>query len=182
MRSLPLTICATAAVAAISVSAPAASAVPYDDGTLRVTPSTIAPGGKVALRSDACGKGEKGLGTSDAFVSSVRFTPADGKGLSAEARVRSDAEAGRYDVTLRCEGRDGGGGRASAVLTVVHHARPTPVAPVRAGGGGTAVLAEQGGDSDGPGLPHAVAGLALAAAAAATVAFRGARRRRPAAD
>ncbi|MCX5397253.1 hypothetical protein [Streptomyces sp. NBC_00102] len=198
MRSLPLTICATAAVAAISVSAPAASAVQSDGGTLRVTPSTTAPGGEVELWSDvACGKGGKGgkgkeaVGESEAFVVPVRFAPADGKGLRAGARVRYDAEAGRYDVTIRCEGRDGTGGRATATLTVVHHARPTPVAPVRAGGGGTAVLATgatgateavETGESDGPGIRHVVAGLALAAVAAATAAFRGARRRRPAVD
>ncbi|MEU1086130.1 hypothetical protein ACFYPN_05430 [Streptomyces sp. NPDC005576] len=186
MRSLPLTICTTAAVAAISVSAPAALAARNDEGTLRVTPSTVVPGGEVELWSDACGKGTEGVGDSDAFVAPVRFGPAAGwtppKGLRAGARVRYDAGAGRYDVTLRCEGRGGRGGRATATLTVVHHARPTPVAPVRAGGGGTAELATPATESGGPGIRHVVAGLALAAAAAATAAFRGARRRRPAAD
>ncbi|MGW0859837.1 hypothetical protein, partial [Streptomyces sp. NPDC002690] len=158
MRSLSLTICATAAVAAIAVSAPAASAARSDDGALRVTPSTIAPGGEVELWSDACGKGKEGVGESDAFVSSVRFTPADGKGLRAQARIRSGAEAGRYDVTLFCEGRAGKDSRATGTLTVVHHVRPTPVAPVHAGGGGTAVLAEQAEDSDGPGIRHVAAG------------------------
>ncbi|MFG3304128.1 hypothetical protein [Streptomyces wuyuanensis] len=58
----------------------------------------------------------------------------------------------------------------------------SPVAPVRAGGGGAADrLASQGAktaDTQGPGTPHTVVGLLLAGAAAVAVAFRSARRRR----
>ncbi|MEU2157777.1 hypothetical protein ABZ532_22690 [Streptomyces sp. NPDC019396] len=58
----------------------------------------------------------------------------------------------------------------------------TPYAPVRAGGGGTATsFAADGsrtGDQRGPGTTHTVVGLVLAAVAAVTIAFRGARRRR----
>ncbi|WP_311137216.1 hypothetical protein [Streptomyces sp. I6] len=58
----------------------------------------------------------------------------------------------------------------------------TPVAPVRAGGGGAADrLASQetkSADTQGPGTPHTVIGLLLAGAAAVAVAFRRARRRR----
>ncbi|MFJ9803493.1 hypothetical protein [Streptomyces wuyuanensis] len=58
----------------------------------------------------------------------------------------------------------------------------SPVAPVRAGGGGAADrLASQGAktaDTQGPGTPHTVIGLLLAGAAAVAVAFRSARRRR----
>ncbi|MFD4720793.1 hypothetical protein ACFWOY_12090 [Streptomyces sp. NPDC058423] len=58
----------------------------------------------------------------------------------------------------------------------------SPVAPVRAGGGGAADrLAAQdakSADTQGPGTPHTVIGLLLAGAAAVAVAFRSARRRR----
>ncbi|MFD3483377.1 hypothetical protein [Streptomyces sp. NPDC058665] len=56
----------------------------------------------------------------------------------------------------------------------------SPVAPVRAGGGGrtSTVLA---GDEAGPSTPHAVIGLVLAGVAAVAVAIRSARRRRSAA-
>ncbi|WP_267243854.1 hypothetical protein [Streptomyces sp. PR69] len=68
----------------------------------------------------------------------------------------------------------------------------SPVAPVRAGGGGTATLA--GGQAaeqpsarpdvaeTGPSTPHTVIGLVLAGVAAIAVAFRSSRRRRPGAD
>ncbi|NNJ04080.1 hypothetical protein HHX38_08010 [Streptomyces sp. PKU-MA01144] len=58
----------------------------------------------------------------------------------------------------------------------------SPVAPVRAGGGGAADrLASpeaKSADTQGPGTPHTVIGLLLAGAAAVAVAFRSARRRR----
>ncbi|MFJ2473060.1 hypothetical protein ACIOWI_08720 [Streptomyces sp. NPDC087659] len=58
----------------------------------------------------------------------------------------------------------------------------SPVAPVRAGGGGAADrLAAQdakSADTQGPGTTHTVIGLLLAGAAAVAVAFRSARRRR----
>ncbi|MFC9857861.1 MULTISPECIES: hypothetical protein [unclassified Streptomyces] len=185
MRSLPLTFCAAAAVAAITLPAPAALAVQAapagndDRGSVSVTPSTIAPGGEVELWTDACGKGRSAKGNSDAFVSEARFAPADGKGILAEARIRSDAEPRSYDVWVTCKD---GKGKATGSLTVMHHSRPSPVAPVRAGGGGTATLADQAAQSDGPGTRHAVTGLVLAAVAAVAVAFRSVRRRRPATD
>lgn len=76
-----------------------------------------------------------------------------------------------------------GHGKATGTFTVVHHSRPSPVAPVRdCGGGGTATLAEQADEQSGPGTRHAVIGLALGAVAAVAVAFRSARRRRSALD
>ncbi|MFJ4922130.1 hypothetical protein [Streptomyces sp. NPDC088725] len=59
----------------------------------------------------------------------------------------------------------------------------SPIAPVRAGGGGTAVLAADGqaaADRSGPGAPHAMVGLLLTAVAAIAVTFRSVRRRRTA--
>ncbi|MFD3520589.1 hypothetical protein [Streptomyces sp. NPDC058653] len=65
------------------------------------------------------------------------------------------------------------------------HPRPSdphasPVAPVRAGGGGRTTTA-LAGDEAGPSTPHTVIGLVLAGAAAVAVAIRSARRRRSAA-
>jgi hypothetical protein len=57
----------------------------------------------------------------------------------------------------------------------------TPVAPVRARGGGSATLARDqhhAAERSGPGTPHVVTGLVLAGVAAVTVAFRSARRQR----
>ncbi|MFE3371034.1 hypothetical protein ACFXOK_15710 [Streptomyces sp. NPDC059173] len=184
MRSISLTFCAAAAVALIA--APAALASPAapagrDDrrtGTVSITPSTIAPGGRVELWVDVCGKGRRAKGNSDVFTSAAHFRPADAAGLFAEARIRSDAEPRSYDVWVTCED---GGGKATGTLTVIHHGRPSPAAPVKAGGGGTATLAERSAEDQGPGIRHAVTGLVLAAVAAVAVALRTSRRRREAA-
>lgn len=181
MRSLPTTFCAAAAAALIVLSVPAAQASPAvragddDRGTVSVTPSTTAPGGQVELWVDICGKGREARGNSDAFVSAAHFRPADDKGLFAEATIRSDAEPRSYDVRVTCEN---GKGRATGTLTVVHRDRPSPVAPVKAGGGGAATLAERATESEGPGTRHAVIGLVLAGVASVAVALRSSRRRR----
>ncbi|WP_445277504.1 hypothetical protein [Streptomyces sp. DSM 41033] len=179
MRSLPLTFCAAIAAGAISLPATAALAATANDdrsGTVSVSPSRVSPGGEVELRTEACGKGRSARGNSEAFASEARFEPVDGKGLVAEARIRSDAAPDDYEVWVTCKD---GHGKATGTVTVVHHSRPSPVAPVRAGGGGTAALAEEAAD-EGPGTRHAVIGLGLGAVAAVAVAFRSARRRRPA--
>lgn len=186
MRSIPLTFCAAAVAAATLMPASVALADSGRDGqdsrsraTLSVSPSSIAPGGEVGLEIDGC-KGKEAKGSSDAFVSEARFSPGDDKTLFAKARIRSDAEAGDYDVRVVC--KDDKNTKASAVVTVVHRDRPMPVAPVRAGGGGTAVLAGQAAHQEGPGTVHALIGLALAAVAAVAVALRSVRRRRPVID
>ncbi|MFD7749874.1 hypothetical protein ACFV2V_04875 [Streptomyces sp. NPDC059698] len=183
MRSMPITFCAVAASALIAVPAPVALASPAapagdDDrrtGTVSITPSTTAPGAEVELWTDACGRGRHAKGNSDAFASVAHFRPADDKGLFARARIRSDAEPRSYDVWVTCEDS---GGRATGALTVVHHTRPSPAAPVKAGGGGAATLAERSAEAQGPGIRHAVTGLVLAAVAAVAVALRTSRRRR----
>jgi hypothetical protein len=191
MRSIPLTFCGAAVIAATLIPAPAAQAG-SDSGsekdsksraTLSVTPSSLAPGDAVDLQVDGC-KGKEAKGISDAFASDARFTADDRGGLFTRARIRSDAAPGAYDISVTCDADTNT--RVSGTVTVVagDPSDPlAPIAPVRAGGGGTAVLTEQTAEQDGPGTAHAVLGLALAAAAAAAVAFRSARRRRrPAAD
>ncbi|MFS0695851.1 hypothetical protein [Streptomyces nitrosporeus] len=184
MRSLSLTFCAaTAAAAAMSLSACAAQAHPQHpngpggSGTVTVTPSRAAPGGEVELWTDACGKAASARGTSEAFSSEARFTEAGKKGLHATARIRPGTAPDTYDIRVTCEG---GHGRATGTVTVVHRTHPSPAAPVRAGGGGTAALAarQAATGQDGSTVPYAVAGTALGAVAVGAFALRGARRRR----
>ncbi|MEU8506028.1 hypothetical protein AB0C40_15190 [Streptomyces brevispora] len=190
MRSIPLTFCAAAVVAATLTPASVALAssgsghqrVSPTRATLSVSPSSVGPGGEVDLKVDGC-KGKEARGNSDAFVSEARFSPGDGDALFAGARIRSDAEARDYEVQVVCkDGKDDKGTRASAVVTVVQRDGPAPVAPVSAGGGGTAVLAAHAAHQEGPGTVHAVIGLVLVAVSVVAVVFRGMRRRRPAGD
>ncbi|MGR8010354.1 hypothetical protein [Streptomyces hypolithicus] len=182
MRSLQLALCA--GVAAAAVIAPAAGAHADNDygyeGRLTVTPSAIAPGGEVDLRVHVC-RGDQATGTSDAFSSPAYFNPAADGGLFAQAHIRSDAKAKDYEIWVKCKN---GRGKASGTVTVIHHNKPThhptPTAPVRAGGGGTAQMAAA--EEDGPGTPHTVIGLVLAGVAAVAVAYRSVRRRRTDSD
>ncbi|MFE9400305.1 hypothetical protein ACFYNY_00820 [Streptomyces sp. NPDC006530] len=185
MRIRPITLCAAMAAAALTVL-PASPAVAESEphGSVRVTPGAIAPGGEVDLRVSVC-RGHEAIGSSDAFVSEARFTPAGDDGLFAKARIRSDAQDRDYDIWVNCKDSSG---KASGRLTVIHgdhhgdhhddHGRPTPFRPVHAGGGGAATLATQEPKEQGPGTRHAVIGLALAAVAAVAVASRSVRRRR----
>ncbi|WP_327367598.1 hypothetical protein [Streptomyces sp. NBC_01217] len=191
MRSIPLTFCAAAVVAATLVPASAALADSESDSgtgsgtdsgsrtTLSATPPSAVPGGDVALRLDAC-KGKEAKGTSEVFASEALFSPAADGGLIAQARISSDASPGDYKVQIVCT--DDKDTKASGTVTVIDRDQATPLAPVSAGGGGTAPLTEQEAHQDGPGIVHAVVGLALAAVAVVAVAFRSARRRRPATD
>lgn len=60
-------------------------------------------------------------------------------------------------------------------------ASASPVAPVRAGGGGRTTTTDMAADRAGPSTPHTVIGLVLAGVAAVAVAVRSARRKRSAA-
>ncbi|MFB7916601.1 hypothetical protein [Streptomyces sp. NPDC056061] len=201
MRSTSLTLCSVAVVAATLTPAPAALAESGPGtgsrtgtgtgtdsgrgadsrGSLSVTPSSAAPGGEIALGLDGC-EGEEATGSSDALASEARFAPAaDGGGLVAHARIGPDASPGDHEIRIVCSDDTAAG--ISGTVTVVDRDAATPLAPVRAGGGGTSVLTDQETRQSGPGAVHAVIGLALAAVAVVAVAFRGAaRRRRPAAD
>ncbi|MGQ7749621.1 hypothetical protein ACUN29_14140 [Streptomyces sp. WC2508] len=191
MRSTTLTFCAAVVVAATLVPASAALA-DSDSGpapekgkgnrvSLTLTPSSVAPGGETDLRLEGC-EGREATGESEVFVSGARFSPAADGGLFAEARISSDASPGEYGIRIDC--KDDKGATAAGTVTVVDRGRPSPLAPVQAGGGGTAALStDREAKQEGPGTVHAVIGLALAAVAAVAVAFRSARRRRrPASD
>jgi hypothetical protein len=72
--------------------------------------------------------------------------------------------------------------RKDAEHSVRHGPQPSapasPVAPVRAGGGGVEHLAMVDARAAGPGTAHTVTGLVLAGVAATAVALRSARRSR----
>lgn len=118
--------------------------------------------------------------------------------LSGTMSLKASIASGAYRIDVRCDGHRHSG---SGVVQVVHerpgdqerpghHEGPapqerpshhaSPVAPVSAGGGGTAVLAadEREAEREGPAAVHAVVGLVLAGVAAVIVAYRSVRRQR----
>ncbi|MFI9171493.1 hypothetical protein [Streptomyces lincolnensis] len=181
MGSLRLTLCATAL--AVTALTPAAHAA--DGGSVSVTPSSPAPGAEVALRVSGC-TGRTATAASAAFVADARLTGADGT-LAGQTQVRSSIEPGSYDVKITCVDFE-----VKGTITVgtdtpgkPDEGRPTapasPVAPVLAGGGGTARLAAADtadARPTGPGTGHAVTGLVLAGVAALAVVLLGSRRSR----
>ncbi|MFE2966188.1 hypothetical protein ACFXKC_21450 [Streptomyces sp. NPDC059340] len=185
-----LTLCAGAVLAAAFT--PAAYAA---DGGVSVSPASPAPGSDIQLRALGC-TGTTGTAVSTAFVADARLTGQGGV-LVGDTRVRSSAAAGTYEVKVSCDGRQD---RVTGTVTVAAAGGPTslrsalavptplrsvlavptglasPVAPVHAGGGGTAHFASVDARSSSPGTKHAVIGLVLASAAAVAVAVRSARR------
>ncbi|MER6181571.1 hypothetical protein OG381_19245 [Streptomyces sp. NBC_00490] len=170
MGSLRLTLCTTL-LAVTALTTPAAHAA--DGAAVAVTPSSPAPGTDIALRVSGCAD-RTGTAVSAAFVADVRLTGADGT-LVGETRVRTELRAGSYDVQVTC-----GDTSHKAAVTVVQEPSPhtSPVAPVQAGGGGTAHLGAVDARTAGPGTAQAVTGLVLAGVAAAAVVLRRVRRSR----
>ncbi|WP_037676489.1 hypothetical protein [Streptomyces griseus] len=196
MRSLKVTFCAGAAVA-VAALAPAAYAA--DGHGVSVTPSTPAPGADVTLRVADC-SATTATAASAAFVTDAHLAPAgtEGHALSGETRVRTSARPGTYEVRITCAASDVTSHLTVATRSSGHgpHAAPlsdpvtpaSPVAPVHAGGGGTAHLSSSVADTSvgdssvadaraaGPGTAQEVTGLVLAGVAAVAVALRSARR------
>ncbi|WP_367836365.1 hypothetical protein [Streptomyces rochei] len=188
MGSLKVTLRAGVAAAAvlapiapITSLAPAAHAAHAADGTgVSVSPSSPAPGGDVRLRVADCTE-KAAVAVSAAFVSDVKLSLSGSDGVLVGAgTVRSTTEVGAYAVRVTC------GDRArEGTVTVAGRERPTapasPVAPVDAGGGGTARLAASDARDEArpepPGTAHTVTGLVLAGIAAVAVALRGVRSR-----
>ncbi|MEV0175288.1 hypothetical protein AB0I00_29735 [Streptomyces sp. NPDC050803] len=173
MGSLKVTLCAGAALVA-ALLPPAAHAA--DGGGISVSPASPAPGSDIALRVTGCTE-RTATAVSAAFVADVTLTLTGAEGaLVGESRVRSSLKAGGYEVKVTC-----GSAAHKATLTVADRpsAPASPVAPVSAGGGGTAArLAATDARTTGPGTAHAVTGLVLAGVAATAVALRSARRSR----
>ncbi|WP_435611835.1 hypothetical protein [Streptomyces sp. bgisy159] len=187
MGPLKTTLCTCAALAAATALAPVAQAADGGDrGSVSVTPATPAVGADVSLRVSGC-VGEKAVAVSEAFVADVQLVGADGGILTGETRVRTSLRAGSYDVRITCaDFRIKGTLKVVAGSPVTHppdrlapaDTPASPVAPVRAGGGGTAQRFTADAERvSGPGTAQAVTGIVLAGAAAGAVALRGARRR-----
>ncbi|MFJ9035603.1 hypothetical protein ACIRF8_03290 [Streptomyces sp. NPDC102406] len=181
MRAGPLALSAAAA-AVVLVTAPVTTAQAAESGgTVSVGPSAAPAGTDVDLRVSGC-DGTTGRARSEVFAAPAVLAPAADRSptLFAEARVRSSATPGDYEVVVVCDGVDGK--VRGTVRVVAPGASPaaTPTALVHAGGGGAAdrLAAPGAAVSDGPGTRHAVIGLVLTAVAAVAVAFRSVRRRR----
>ncbi|MCQ8194156.1 hypothetical protein [Streptomyces rugosispiralis] len=152
MRVVALTLCtaACAAVAAVTAAVPALADQRHSaTTTIRISPRALAPGAEVEVWAFGC-PDRMATASSPVFVDDAELTP-EGDALFSEATIRSTAAKGAHRVTLDCAGgglvrgdgtdaegtggagQDGAGGVALAV-----ERPPSPVAPVRAGGGGTA--------------------------------------------
>ncbi|MFE9807995.1 hypothetical protein [Streptomyces sp. NPDC005548] len=177
MRSVRLTLCAGAVVAAAFT--PVAHAADAGPAGVSVTPAGPAFGSDVRLRAMGCA-GRTGTAVSDAFVSDARLTGPGGGGLVGETRVRTTLHPGSYPVEVDCDGHSD---RVTGTVTVADPAASpavtapaSPVAPVHAGGGATAHFGSVDAREAGPGTRQAVTGLILAGVAAVAVAVRSARR------
>ncbi|MFJ9018429.1 hypothetical protein ACIRPU_00340 [Streptomyces sp. NPDC102259] len=197
MGSLKITVCAGVAVAAaVLIPTAYASGEGSGDkgGSVSITPSTPAPGADVTLKVSGCG-GRTATAASAAFVADAQLAGAGGA-LVGDTRVRSSIGAGTYDVQITCVDFKVKGRLKVVASSSAESSEPSdfessesygpsthasPVAPVHAGGGGTAPLAaadEAQVVGHGPGTVQAVVGLVLAGVAVAAVVFRGVHRRR----
>ncbi|MFP8962886.1 hypothetical protein ACLIYP_20345 [Streptomyces nanhaiensis] len=154
--------------------------------SVRVTPAKVRPGTEIELWAVSC-RGTVATARSEAFVADALLAPgADRGGLRGEAVIRSDAEPREYRITVECMGVKVTGrvtvhhsGTASGGPS--HHATDpavSPVAPVPAGGGGTAEAAGDEGGGAGPSALHTVLGAGLAGTATLVVLWRAAALRR----
>ncbi|MFE9933939.1 hypothetical protein [Streptomyces sp. NPDC005533] len=105
---------AIAAATLVVAAAPVTFA--YAAPSAGVSPTSVAPGGRVALNVDGCGT-RSGRATSTAF-SEVRLTPgnAQATNLYGSATVFRDANPGTHRVTFECGGP--GGERVTVSLQV----------------------------------------------------------------
>ncbi|MDT9689224.1 hypothetical protein Q5762_12920 [Streptomyces sp. P9(2023)] len=204
MRSGPIALRAAGAAALLVLAPTAGTAFAGDNAkvTATVTPATARPGADVDIRVQGC-KGTTGSAKSKAFVADAELTGRDGGDypLFGDTTIKSGLERGTYKVSVTCDGRE------HRDVGVVHVEKrkpeptrdpthkptpqptrhPSPVAPVRAGGGGAALAVPaapvapgvaQTTSENGLGTPYTLVGLGLAAIAAVAVAFRSTRRRR----
>ncbi|WP_405690230.1 MULTISPECIES: hypothetical protein [unclassified Streptomyces] len=163
MRAIRVAPVALLGAAACFLTAPAASADVLTGGTSTsftptITPSTVAPGGRVTLGAMGC--------TTDATAFSGVFdTTTIPSGRSATATVDSDARRGAvYEVTFRC-----GTTTRSANLTITSGATSTPTtAPTTSSTASpSGVLGGLGGSVDTMDPAEIAAGSALVAVASA---------------
>ncbi|MFD4900742.1 hypothetical protein [Streptomyces sp. NPDC058378] len=163
MRAIRVAPVALLGAAACFLTAPAASADVLNGGTSTsftptITPSTVAPGGRVTL-------GAMGCTTEATAFSGVFDTTTIPSGRSATATVDQDARRGAvYEVTFRC-----GTTTRSANLTITSGATSSPTtAPTTSSTASPAgVLGGLGGSVDTMDPAEIAAGSALVAVASA---------------
>ncbi|WMX46859.1 hypothetical protein [Streptomyces roseicoloratus] len=207
MSSGPIALRAAGAAVALVLAPAAGTALAHDGVQATVAPATAAPGADIDVHVTGC-KGATGAARSQAFVADAELTGPEGgkKGrLTGDTTLKSGLEDGTYKVSVTCDGHDH---HDVGSVRVRRHHEPThkpshpptnkpsheparkptqhasPVAPVHAGGGGTAAyaapaapgMAQTAGEA-GLGTPYTLMGLGMAAVAAVAVALRSARRR-----
>ncbi|OEJ23933.1 hypothetical protein AR457_04920 [Streptomyces agglomeratus] len=175
MRAIRLTSAAALGLAALSLTAPAASAVGGKVSPLvgTATPSTIAAGGQVTLSLSGC---DGDADASSAVFDVVRIPP----GGTATATVDWDAKRGAmYTVTYTCDD----GRQTTSQLTIAGDTRPTPTLTtlrptVTATATATATRSPAGparggvgGSQDGLNAGEIAAGAALVVAATGGVVY-----------
>ncbi|MFE4370452.1 hypothetical protein ACFRMN_19840 [Streptomyces sp. NPDC056835] len=156
MRSGLLALRAAGAVAVL-VATPALGAVTaraHDSVRVTVTPSAVAPGGEIEIRAEGCGSGSGAAGAR-VFVAEAELKGGAGGALTGSTVIGPSVKEGRYEVDVRCDGHGHAGAGGFDVVagagsherqdSPAHHA--SPVAPVRAGGGGAAPLAADAPDA-----------------------------------
>ncbi|MGW0119649.1 hypothetical protein [Streptomyces sp. NPDC003327] len=206
---------AGAALVLVLAPAATGGAYAHDGVKVTVTPAAARPGADVDVRVHGCkgttGAAKSQAFVADAELTG---RDGAGKPLVGDTTIRSGLEDGTYRVSVTCDGHDHpdvGTVRVQRHHEPTHKPshhpthkpsdrpthRPTheptrhpsghstPVAPVRAGGGGTAAFAApaapgvaQTANESGLGTPYTLLGLGMAAVAAVAVAFRSARRHR----
>ncbi|MGW4301853.1 hypothetical protein ACWEHT_19065 [Streptomyces sp. NPDC004646] len=154
MCSARLTLCTSLLAAVALAPATLTTTAHAADGGVTVSPAAPAPGSDVSLRVNGC-SGSQGSAVSSAFVSAARLIGSGGA-LTGDTRVRTALQAGAYDVTVTCAGHSftsrikvadraaGDSGQATGPDDPADDSgeepltAASPIAPVHAGGGGTA--------------------------------------------
>lgn len=124
MRTHRALAVSAAAVAAVGLAAPAATA--WDSpSNIVAMPGVIARGGQMTVTVDGCPNG--GTMSSSAF-SPASLTPINGANETSRgtARIHHDVSPGSYDITVNCSGR-----------TLTRPAAFTVIGGVRGGLGGS---------------------------------------------
>ncbi|MER5306242.1 hypothetical protein ABT034_00325 [Streptomyces sp. NPDC002773] len=214
MRSGLIALRAAGAAVVLVLAPTAGGAYAHDGVKATVTPSTASPAADVDVRVQGC-KGTTGAAKSRAFVADAALTGRDGGGapLFGDTTIKTRLENGTYKISVTCDGHDHPDvGTVQVKRQKPPHEpthepthkpahkpdeqpthrpthkpddHPSPIAPVRAGGGGTAAFAApaapgvaQTTSASGLGTPYTLLGLGMAAVAAVAVAFRSSRRHR----
>ena len=190
-----LTVCAAAVTPAVAAPAPAPQGVRApgpEAADVEVSPRRVRAGAELRVRADFCGRKREALASSVAFDTDVALRrTSDGTSFHGTARISAHTPPGSYGLTVVC-GRHAQDGQGSFRVIATdrgaygdrgsgsHAGRdgrheppprhPSPVAPVRAGGGGTAAASTGAEPAHHAGL--VTAGSAAVAGAAIWVTRR----------